>query len=393
MKDGALLRQYVRHGSQAAFGEIMKRHLALVYGVCLREVGDPQMAEDVTQGVFLVLARKAASLEKHATLTGWLFRTACLASKDALRRERRRRRREREAAQSVGPAPPPHDLPLNGALDALKPADREAVLLRFFEGLSFQETGQTLGVSEDAAQKRVARAVERMRRYITQHETAVSVAILTGLLNAEATRSAPAYCLTPLLHIDPVSDFNLAAGTLFGTRAYHIAQGVLRTMKAKSALTTAGVGVLAVAATSLLMAGVSKTGGNIVGTWRGKIVAYVYVPVHPMRLGQSSTGPMKQTQQTHTVDTTWQFNSDGTCRASAVNTTWTGRYRFAGGSLVETMTRQTVYSQDPNYVPRLTLPANQPPQTFAATFSGGGKTLRLTPSGHKDWNWLVLRRQ
>ena len=227
MQDGLLLRQYVGNGSQAAFGEVVKRHLALVYGVCLREIGDPQMAEDVTQGVFLVLARKAAALERHPALSGWLFRTARLASKDALKQERRRRRREHEAAQSARPASPPHDLPLNDALDALKPTDREAILLRFFEGLSFQETAQTLGVSEDAAQKRVARAVERMRTFLAKGGTALPAAALAAVLSAEATRAAPTGSAQVLLP---------------SARASQISTGVLRKMWMTKA-TVAGIAV------------------------------------------------------------------------------------------------------------------------------------------------------
>ena len=164
MQDRLLLRQYVKHGSQAAFAEIVRRHLNLVYSTALREVGDPQTAEDVTQSVFMVLARRAPSLGRNVPLASWLFRTALFASKSAIRQEQRRSRREHQASQAAGqPVAQREDLPLNAALAALKPGEREAVLLRFFEERSFQEVGEALGISEDAAQKRVSRAIDRMR--------------------------------------------------------------------------------------------------------------------------------------------------------------------------------------------------------------------------------------
>lgn len=235
MQDGSLLHQYVRHGSQAAFGEIVKRHLTLVYGVCLREVGDPQMAEDVTQAVFLVMARKAASLERHPALSGWLFRTARLAFRDALRQERRRRRREHEAAQSISPPSPPHGLPLNEALASLKPDDREAVLLRFFEGMSFQEAGEVLDISADAAQKRVTRAIAKMRAFLAHNGTVLPAAAIVAALSAEATKAVPAQGAAPLF----------LSST--GARAIQISQGVLRKMWLTKA-TVAGVTVGLVAA-------------------------------------------------------------------------------------------------------------------------------------------------
>lgn len=154
-QDEQLLRAYVRHGSRPAFDRPVERHRRLVYAVCRREVGDPALAEDVTQAVFLILAKKAPSLRPGTVLAGWLFGTARLASRNALRREDARRRQEDALVEQYArdaPTGPPPDAPwgeieplLNGALAALGRADREALLLRFFEGLTLPRPGPYCG--------------------------------------------------------------------------------------------------------------------------------------------------------------------------------------------------------------------------------------------------------
>jgi RNA polymerase sigma factor (sigma-70 family) len=155
MQDMPLLRQYVEQGSQAAFAQLVERHLSLVYATCLREVHDPSLAEDVTQVVFLLLARKAPALREHTALAGWLFQTARFASRNALRQEARRKRVEQKVAQEMAmrsqseavwwESLEPH---LHPALMSLSVREREAVLLRFFEGRSVKQTGVALGVDE-----------------------------------------------------------------------------------------------------------------------------------------------------------------------------------------------------------------------------------------------------
>ncbi|MDQ2799553.1 MAG: sigma-70 family RNA polymerase sigma factor, partial [Armatimonadota bacterium] len=175
MQDGQLLRQYVEAGSEAAFSQIVKRHMNLVYAVCRREIEDAALAEDVTQVVFLLLARKAPALRREATLAGWLFQTARFACKNAKRQEQRRRQREQKIAEEMGQDLQPdnavwNDLEpfVNQALAALNPTERDAVLLRVLEGCSLAETGASLGLSEEAARKRVARALEKVRRHLAK---------------------------------------------------------------------------------------------------------------------------------------------------------------------------------------------------------------------------------
>jgi len=95
--DMELVRQYVAHQSEPAFAALVSRHASLVYSAALRRVNDPQLAEEITQAVFIILARKACSLNERTILPGWLYRTACYTSNTALKGEHRRQRREQEA--------------------------------------------------------------------------------------------------------------------------------------------------------------------------------------------------------------------------------------------------------------------------------------------------------
>src|SRR6202142_1191865 len=95
--DLTLLREYARGNSEEAFAALVTRHVNLVYSVALRQVRDPQLAEEITQAVFIILARKADSLGPKTILSGWLCRTARYASANALTIQRRRQRREQEA--------------------------------------------------------------------------------------------------------------------------------------------------------------------------------------------------------------------------------------------------------------------------------------------------------
>ena len=200
--DDKLLTQYARDGSQAAFGQLVARHLSLVYSTCLRELGSPPLAEDAAQVVFLLLARKARSLRAGPSLAGWLYKAARFVAKDVRKQEGRRRSGEERVMSEVTYRPEPFtpECPsmgsvepfLNDALSALKAGEREAILLRFIEGHTLAETGAALGVSEDAARMRVSRAVEKMRRHLTAHGAAVTGIVLTGLLASDAARPVPA---------------------------------------------------------------------------------------------------------------------------------------------------------------------------------------------------------
>ena len=161
---------------------------------------DPELARDVTQVVFLTLARKAGRLPDDVILSAWLYRTARLASLHALRGECRRQRWEQEAAaMSMTINQPEAETPwadiapqLDEAMADLGERDRAAILLRYFENQSLRETGVALGVSEDAAQKRLERAVEKLRSLLKRRKVAVPALLLTTALGAQAVQEAPA---------------------------------------------------------------------------------------------------------------------------------------------------------------------------------------------------------
>jgi RNA polymerase sigma factor (sigma-70 family) len=197
MNDWELVRQYVESNSQAAFARLMDRHLAMVYWTCRRDVESHETAEDATQAVFLLLARKARGFDRGVSVASWLFRASRFVAQDARKREARRRRtEERTARDRVDAALEDQDVPesvpwLNDGLSALADADRQAILLRYFGGLGFDEIAAELRTTEETARKRVSRAVERLRTFLIRQHSAVTTITLAGLLTAQSARTAP----------------------------------------------------------------------------------------------------------------------------------------------------------------------------------------------------------
>ena len=199
--DHDLLQDYAEHRSEAAFTELVRRHVDLVYSAALRMAGDSHHAQDVTQGAFIALAQNAGQLTSHPVLSGWLHRTAQNLAANVVRANVRRQAREQEAAtmnqllaDSGTGVPPvwsdiaPH---LDAALGELNDAERDAVLLRYFEKKSAAEMAQILGTSDDAAQKRVSRAVEKLREFFSKRKITVGAGSLGILISANAVQSAP----------------------------------------------------------------------------------------------------------------------------------------------------------------------------------------------------------
>ena len=198
LTDQQLLRNYSGQRSEAAFAELVRRHVDLVHSAAVRMVYDAHLAEDVTQGAFLALAQNARQLVERPVLSGWLHRTAQNLASKAVRSEVRRRAREQEAAamNELLSAEPdaaweyiaPH---LDAALSELSEPDRDAVLLRYFERKSAREMAQTLGISDDAAQRRVSRAVERLRESFTKRGISAGASGLAAIISANAVQAAP----------------------------------------------------------------------------------------------------------------------------------------------------------------------------------------------------------
>jgi RNA polymerase sigma factor (sigma-70 family) len=200
--DAQLLREYAFEGSEAAFGEIVARYTDLVYSTVLRQAGSPDLAEEVAQSVFTDLARKApalaAKLGDSGTIVGWLYRGSRYALTKHLRAEQRRHTRENLAMQNLDPSPaasPDWERlrpVLDKALADLSEEDRQAMLLRFFQNQGFQAVGAALGVSEDTAQKRVARALEKLRAHLARQGITTAAAMLSTILSTNAVQPAPA---------------------------------------------------------------------------------------------------------------------------------------------------------------------------------------------------------
>ncbi len=197
--DADLLRTYAATRSEESFSELVRRYANLVYSAAIRQTANHATAEDVTQAVFTVLARKAAHLAHETVLAGWLIRATRYVALDALKLETRRLRREKAAAEleetmTETPEAQWEDVApwLDEALAALSTKERNAILLRFFEQQSWKEVGATLGLNENAARVRVARALEKLRSWFRKRRVSTSTAGLSAALLANAVQAAPA---------------------------------------------------------------------------------------------------------------------------------------------------------------------------------------------------------
>ncbi len=197
MSDQTLLREFAADRCEAAFAALVQRHVNLVFGTACRQLGSRSLAEEVSQHVFLMLARKAGSLGQHPTIAGWLHQATLLECRRVLRTELRRQRREQEAValgalRAAGESVWASLVPLlDEAMLQLSEKDRLAVLLRFLEEKPLREVGEALGGSEDAAQKRVARALSQMTEFFRQRGFAVPALTAAAPLFSAARSEAP----------------------------------------------------------------------------------------------------------------------------------------------------------------------------------------------------------
>src|SRR5438093_1722385 len=215
MNDEQLLQSFAEHGSEAAFRTLVERHLPLVLGTARRITGESGLAEEVAQTVFILLARKARNLRPGTILSAWLYRATRFVAARALLAEQRRQRREQEAVTmqlntDSDPAWQPIAPRLDDALGRLGQPDRNALLLRFFEQRPMRDLGASLGLSEEAARKRVARALKKLRRILSRRGTEVSTgALIAGLTHEGSTAAAEIGLATK---IAAVALADLAAG-------------------------------------------------------------------------------------------------------------------------------------------------------------------------------------
>ena len=254
--DHDLLAQYVRTGSEAAFAVLVARYVNLVHSAAWRYTGHAQQAEEITQAVFIILARKAGTLSDRTVLSGWLYQTARLTAANLVKGETRRRYREQEAYMNSILNQPESELwpqiapLLDEAMGNLGETDRTVLVLRFFENKTNGEVAAALGLAEGTVQRRALRALDKLRTRLVKHGVSSTTAMLAGAISANSVQAAPAGLA---LKISAVA---VAKGAAAGTSTLALVKGALKIMawtKMKSAVVV-GVGVLlAVGTTSVLM--------------------------------------------------------------------------------------------------------------------------------------------
>ena len=256
LDDTTLLREYVERDSEEAFAALVTRHINKVYSVALRHTGNPHSAEEITQAVFVILAKKSRHLGKRVILSGWLYQTARLTAMTFIRGGIRRVRREQEACMQtalneneseawmqIAPL-------LDAAMARLNEADRHAVVLRFFDGKSIREVGAALGANEDAAKKRVSRALEKLHRYFSRRGVSSTTAIIAGAISANSVQAAP------VALAKSVTAIAVAKGAAASGSTLTLIKGALKIMawtKAKTAIVVGGVMILAAGTTPVII--------------------------------------------------------------------------------------------------------------------------------------------
>ncbi len=264
LDDNALLREYVERDSEEAFAALVTRHVNKVYSVALRLTGNPHSAEEITQAVFVILARKSRQLGKRVILSGWLYQTARLTAVTFIRGGIRRARREQEAhMQSLLNESESDALSrrnsmeadwmqiaplLDAAMAGLNEADRHAVVLRFFDGKSLREVGAASGANEEAAKKRVSRALEKLRTFFAKRGVSSTTAIIAGAISANSVQAAP------VALAKAVTTIAVAKGATAGGSTLTLIKGALKIMawtKAKTAIVVSLAVILATGTTTV----------------------------------------------------------------------------------------------------------------------------------------------
>src|SRR5258706_2376680 len=286
MDDRELLAEYVERKSPQAQADLVERYIDLVYSAAARQAGDRHLAEDVTQGVFLVLAQKAGRLRRETVLAAWLLKVTRYAALDALKRAARRRAHEKRAAHMRSETDTTDDAAhwaeIRGVLDEallnLPEKDRRAIVLRFFEQRSVAEVAERMGVTREAAKQRLFRAIEKLRERLGgKGATAPAGAALAALIGTRAVEAAPV----------GLAGSTVAAATVSGTSgsavAFGIAKGTVNVMawaKVKIAATVAAAALVVGSTAALVVTRVIRPGNGGDHDRAGSGRAYAVPVVH-----------------------------------------------------------------------------------------------------------------
>jgi RNA polymerase sigma factor (sigma-70 family) len=260
LNDHELLAEFARSESETAFAELVARHVNLVYSAALRFSGTPHCAEEITQAVFIILARKAKNISGKIILSGWLYQTARLTAANFMKGEIRRQQREQEAYmqstlnetdaaawQQIAPL-------LDEAMGHLGETDRTAVVLRFFENKTAAEVAAALKLTEAAAHKRVNRALEKLRKIFSQRGVTLSATIIAGVVAANSVQAAPASLAATVTAA--------ASGASISATLTTLVKGTMKTMTWLKLKFAIGVGVTALLAGGVATVAVSQIGGG-----------------------------------------------------------------------------------------------------------------------------------
>lgn len=256
LDDNALLAEFARSESGTAFATLVARHVNLVYSAALRFSGNPHHAEEITQAVFVILARKAGSLRRGVVLSGWLYQTARLTAANFMKGEIRRQQREQEAyMQSTLNEPEAaawrQMAPLlDEAMGGLGETDRNAVVLRYFENKTAAEVARALNLTEAAAHKRVNRALEKLRKIFARRGVTLT-AVLIGGASACSVQAAPPGVAAAVTRM-------AVGGTSISATITTLVKGTMKTMtwlKLKFAIGAAAVVLLAGGVATIAISG------------------------------------------------------------------------------------------------------------------------------------------
>jgi RNA polymerase sigma factor (sigma-70 family) len=229
--DSDLLQSYLVGGDQSAFAALVRRHGAMVFGVCRAVLRQRQDAEDAFQAAFLVLARKAGSIRRPEGLAGWLQRVAYRLALRARAASVRRHVRETRAVRSTDTQPSCDELSwgelrtlLHEELAALPGCFREPLVLCYLEGLTQEEAARRLGCTAATIKGRVERGREKLRRRLERRGVTLTAALAAALAGQAITAPVVSAAMAAAV-VRATQQF--AAGTL-STTAATLARGFLR---------------------------------------------------------------------------------------------------------------------------------------------------------------------
>jgi RNA polymerase sigma factor (sigma-70 family) len=253
LPDGQLLSCFIESRDEAAFEALVKRHGAMVLGVCRRVLGNHHDAEDAFQATFLVLARRAGCLRARELVGNWLYGTAYRTALEARATLARRRTKERQVAEMPQPEVEPDTVwrelrPfLDQELSRLPEKYRMAIVLCDLEGHSRKEVARHLKVPEGTLSSRLATARRLLASRLARYGLAVSGATLVSALASGAASA----CVSPsLLKATAVASVALFTGGMLPARVLSLTDGVMKTMflsKLKTVVAVAFVGLVSAA--------------------------------------------------------------------------------------------------------------------------------------------------